>query len=72
MQTHLALRTLKGRKKPDSEVEVVFAIQPTRRAVLFIHGFNGNPITTWAQFHQLLPEQLESRGADLYFYGYDA
>ncbi len=71
MQTHLAPRILKGTAKPDKDVQVLFAVQPDRKAVLFIHGFTGDAIETWSDFHQLLPECPNSRCRDLFFYGYD-
>lgn len=71
MQTHLVPRTLKGEEKPDKDVQVLFAVQPNRKAVLFIHGFTGDAIKTWSDFHLLLPECANCKGRDLYFYGYD-
>jgi alpha-beta hydrolase superfamily lysophospholipase len=71
MQTHLAMRTLKGNQKPDRDVQVLFAVQPNHKALLFIHGFNGNAIKTWSDFHELLPECSTCSGHDVYFYGYD-
>lgn len=71
MQTHLAPRTLKGDQRPDKDVQVLFAVQPTRTAVLFIHGFSGDAIKTWADFHELLPGCPKCIGRDLFFYGYD-
>ncbi len=71
MQTHLAMRTLRGSQKPDRDVQVLFAVQPSRKALLFIHGFNGNAIKTWSDFHELLPECSTCSGHDVFFYGYD-
>lgn len=71
MQTHLTPRTLKGDQKPDKDVQALFAVQPDRKAVLFIHGFSGDAIKTWSDFHQLLPECPKCIGRDLFFYGYD-
>lgn len=70
-QTHLALRLLKGTEKPDKEVQVLFSVQPNRKAVLFIHGYSGEAITTWSDFDQLLPECTSSKFRDVFFYGYD-
>jgi pimeloyl-ACP methyl ester carboxylesterase len=70
-QTHLAARTLKGAEKPDKDVQVLFAVRPNRKALLFIHGFSGDAINTWSYFHVLLPESPSCVGRDLYFYGYD-
>jgi pimeloyl-ACP methyl ester carboxylesterase len=71
MQTHLKLRRLNRATKPDSDVQVLFAANPGRKAILFIHGFGGNPISTWARFHEILPSLNEMADTDLYFYGYD-
>ena len=71
MQTHLTTRTLKGTEKPDKDVQALFAAQPDRKAVLFIHGFSGDAIQTWSNFHELLQECPKCSGRDLFFYGYD-
>jgi pimeloyl-ACP methyl ester carboxylesterase len=71
MQTHLALRALLGAEKPDKAVQALFSIRPTGQAVLFIHGFSGDPIKTWSDFHVLLPAAQHCKGRDLFFYGYD-
>lgn len=68
MQTHLTPRTL---QPPDDQVQALFAVRPARKALLFIHGFSGNAITTWSDFHLLLPQCSRCAGHDLYFYGYD-
>jgi pimeloyl-ACP methyl ester carboxylesterase len=62
---------LKGDNKPDKDVHVMFAVEPNKKAVLFIHGFSGDAIKTWSDFHELLPESPNSYGRDLLFYGYD-
>lgn len=71
MQTHLAPRTLKGTEKPDKDVRALFAAHPNRKAVLFIHGFRGDAINTWSDFHELLPGCAKCSERDLFFYGYD-
>lgn len=71
MQIYLAPRTLKGTQKPDGETQALFAVQPNRKALLFIHGFSGEAITTWSDFHTILPECPKCSGYDLFFYGYD-
>jgi alpha-beta hydrolase superfamily lysophospholipase len=70
-QTHLSRRFLKGTEKPDKDVQALFAITPVRKAILFIHGFHGDAIKTWSDFHLLLPECEKCIGQDIYFYGYD-
>lgn len=71
MQTHLAARALRGNGRPDKDVQVLFAVQPTRKGVLFIHGFSGDAIKTWSDFDVLLPASQTCCGHDLFFYGYD-
>ncbi len=71
MQTHLTLRTLNGTQKPDKDVQVLFAVQPNRKALLFIHGLSGDAIKTWSDFHELLPERPKCTSHDIFFYGYD-
>ena len=71
MQTHLAARPLKGTQKPDKDVRVLFAAQPSSKAILFIHGYGGDVITTWSDFHDLLLGCAKCSGQDLFFYGYD-
>jgi hypothetical protein len=71
MQTHLAVRTLKGTDKPEKDVQVLFAVQPDRKGILFIHGFSGDAIRTWSDFHELLPGSSKCAGSDMFFYGYD-
>jgi pimeloyl-ACP methyl ester carboxylesterase len=71
MQTHLATRTLKGTQKPNKDVQALFAVQPNRKAILFIHGFSGDAIDTWSDFHGLLLECPKCTKRDVFFYGYD-
>jgi pimeloyl-ACP methyl ester carboxylesterase len=71
MQTHLAMRTLSATRKPDKEVEVLFALNPNRKAILFIHGFSGCAVLTWSKFSTLFPPRPNGRQRDLFFYGYD-
>lgn len=71
MQTHLALRTLNGDDRPSKDVQALFSTQANRKALLFIHGFTGDAIKTWSDFHELLPECPKCTSHDLFFYGYD-
>lgn len=71
MQTHLIPRSLKGTEKPEKDVQVLFAVKPNRKAILFIHGFSGDAIKTWTDFHELLPASTKCAGRDIFFYGYD-
>jgi pimeloyl-ACP methyl ester carboxylesterase len=71
MQLHRSSRTLSATKKPDKDVEVLFAFKPERKAVLFIHGFSGSGLSTWSKFNSLLPRHSKAANRDLFFYGYD-
>jgi len=71
MQLHRSSRPLSATKTPDKDVEVLFAFEPERKAVLFIHGFSGGGIVTWSKFNSLLPRHSKAANRDLYFYGYD-
>ena len=52
-------------------MHVLFSANPSRKGILFIHGFSGNALETWSNFPTLLPECPKFIGRDLYFYGYD-
>lgn len=71
MQTHLMPRALKGPGRTAHDAHALFAVRPDRKALIFIHGFSGEAIKTWADFHELLPGCPECAGRDIYFYGYD-
>jgi pimeloyl-ACP methyl ester carboxylesterase len=71
MQTHLTLRSLNGNASPDKDVQVLFAVNPDRKAILFIHGYSGGGVRTWSDFHRLLPGSPKCSQRDIYFYGYD-
>jgi pimeloyl-ACP methyl ester carboxylesterase len=67
-QTHYTPRPL-----PVGQDSVVrWAIDPVKRAVVFVHGFAGEALGTWDQFGTLLPLQAEAVGRDLFFYGYES
>src|SRR5215471_9605979 len=66
-QTHLMSRPL----QEDSKVQAIFAVRPSRKAILFIHGYTGDALKTWKDFPALLPQNPKFAGHDLLFYGYD-
>lgn len=70
MQSHLIFRTL-GKERPYSDVKAMLSTNPNRKALLFIHGYSGDAINTWSEFHELLPECPKCESRDMYFYGYD-
>ena len=41
-----------------------------RRAVVFVHGFGGDPCTTWGDFPLLIKTNESWRTTDVFFYGY--
>src|SRR5207249_2910033 len=67
-QTHLFPRPLHG----GSRISASWAIEPSQRAVVFVHGFFGSPCTTWDDFHELWAFDGLYAGHDLIFYGYDS
>jgi pimeloyl-ACP methyl ester carboxylesterase len=56
---------------PDKDVSVYFANEPARKAVLFIHGYHGEHLTTWSYFPHLMIMRDIWSGTDLFYYGYD-
>ena len=51
--------------------EALWALNPSGKAIVFVHGFGGAATATWVQFPSLLQSQASCRGYDLIFYGYD-
>jgi pimeloyl-ACP methyl ester carboxylesterase len=51
--------------------EALWAVRPTGKALLFVHGFGGSAVTTWLDFPSLLQQSSSFSGHDLIFYGYD-
>lgn len=48
-----------------------WAVNPTGKAIIFVHGFQGEALDTWTDFPTLLTEDARLTGVDLIFYGYD-
>ncbi len=69
-QTHRTIRRLIGRR-PDSDAFVIPSVVTASKAVIFVHGYGGDPAKTWAEFHGLAPTSPDFVNVDLYFYGYD-
>jgi pimeloyl-ACP methyl ester carboxylesterase len=44
---------------------------PNRNIIVFVHGYGGDPVSTWADFDRLSRIQLQLRGYDFLFYDYD-
>lgn len=69
MQSHLifdALLPAFGR-----QTKVAWSMRPSRGVVVFVHGFNGAAIRSWADFPVLIRERAEFANWDVIFFGYD-
>jgi pimeloyl-ACP methyl ester carboxylesterase len=53
------------------DIRAMPAIDTPKRCLVFVHGFGGKAISTWARFNSLLPSHPKVARADLIFYGYD-
>lgn len=71
MQTHFLPRSLSKTLSPDKETRVLFSIADPLRAVIFIHGYSGNTLSSWHNFQGLLPGRAGFQRSDIFFYGYD-
>jgi pimeloyl-ACP methyl ester carboxylesterase len=67
-QTHYIERRL----DIDVDTRCFFSTNPGRKAILFVHGYGGDAISTWADFDRLLLGRTEFSSYDLIFYGYNA
>src|SRR5262245_748707 len=69
MQNHFIF----PKKLPTYGVEscVWWARKPTGKALVFVHGFAGQALSTWAGFPARLCDEAKCAGWDLYFFGYD-
>lgn len=67
VQTHLSERALLR----FDHARAMWSTDPDGTAVVFIHGYGGDAIKTWADFNRILPQCVQCRHADLVFYGYD-
>ena len=66
-QTHLRDRAL----SEYDHARFIASAQPAGSVIIFIHGYGGDCIKTWSDFHRLLPLDSKAAGCDLIFYGYD-
>lgn len=55
----------------DSSARFSCAANPDT-AIVFLHGFNGGAVTTWLDFPELLARNVNARGSDLFFIGYQS
>lgn len=52
-------------------LKAFLATSPLRKAIIFVHGYGGDAVSTWADFHRLSICRPEFQGHDLIFYDYD-
>jgi pimeloyl-ACP methyl ester carboxylesterase len=72
MLTHYPARRIPlGPDYDNQGTSAIWARTPTAKAVVFVHGYGGDPLTTWSEFHALLPEEPKAQGYDFIFYGHD-
>ena len=72
MSTHFPERPLRMPAKfGKQETFAVWSRRPAKKAILFVHGYSGAALTTWSEFHHLLPDTPGLEGHDLIFFGYD-
>jgi pimeloyl-ACP methyl ester carboxylesterase len=48
-----------------------WAINPTGKAIIFVHGFGGKSIATWTHFSSMLRLESDCSGHDIIFLGYE-
>lgn len=62
--------------RADGSYALLSPKEPADTAVIFVHGFDGNPTTTWLDFQSLVDQGERIAPAfatsDLYFYGYES
>lgn len=67
-QTHYVERRI---PYDGDELRGFLAVTPTRKLVLFVHGYGGDAVSTWADFDRLSIKRSEFSGCDILFYQYD-
>ena len=70
-QSHYALRNFTDGDPNFRDAQALLATRADGRAIVFIHGYGGDPLRTWSQFDQLLPLSSCGAAADIVFFGYD-
>jgi pimeloyl-ACP methyl ester carboxylesterase len=71
MLTHFPISVLSLGPGYNQQSYALWSRRPVKKAVVFIHGYRGDALTTWAQFQNLIPEVPEFSGCDFLFYGHD-
>lgn len=72
VQSHIPLREISYSDNASGDVYVQYSLFPQKKAIIFIHGYNSDPIRAWKCFDEYMPTLSGFSGYDIYFYGYDA
>lgn len=74
MQNHSVATPLSGLSKRglgvDRSSTAFWAFEPSRIAMVFLHGWGGGAVTSWGGFPELAAEHPSFAGVDLLFLGY--
>src|SRR5260370_16772791 len=62
---------LQGNRKNKSTGLWAATPRQTGKAILFIHGFNGEAVSTWTEFERFLLREPKCQDRDIVFFGYD-
>ena len=68
MQTHFQIRPIASES---GDVNAVLSIVPPKTCIVFVHGYSGSSVDTWAEFDRMMPRENACKSVDLIFYGYD-
>src|SRR5688500_13432064 len=60
-----------GELDRDTGTTALWAVNPNRTLLVFVHGFGGSATGTWVAFPELLDVSSKARHCDCVFYGYD-
>ncbi len=71
MIAHYPLSVLPLGPSYNQKSYAIWARRPTGKAVVFLHGYSGDALTTWSEFHKLVLITPEFVGCDFIFYGHD-
>jgi pimeloyl-ACP methyl ester carboxylesterase len=72
MQTHIQ-SPIRDIPNGGSGTNAYWTLKPgnSGKAIIFVHGFKGEALSTWRCFNDLLPSHTECKDHDLIFYGHD-
>jgi pimeloyl-ACP methyl ester carboxylesterase len=71
MLTHYPERSLHLGPSYNQPSFACWSLNPVGKAIVFVHGYSGSGLTTWSEFHRLLPQTPQAAGYDVIFYGHD-